>query len=62
MYVSIIKEWFKINSFYYLLYVQLQCKYQTNTQILLAVQVGVTAPHDYVWDLHHNHEVSLPKH
>lgn len=34
---------------------------QTNANVLFAVQVGVLAPHDHVWDLHYNHEVSLPK-
>lgn len=34
---------------------------QTNTNVLFAVQVGVLAPHDHVWDLHYNHEVSLLK-
>lgn len=27
--------------------------------VLLAVQVGVLAPHDHVWSLHYNHEVGL---
>ena len=35
--------------------------HQTNTHVLLAVQVGVLAPHDHVWSLHYNHEVSFPK-
>lgn len=29
--------------------------------MLLAVQVGVPAPHDHVWSLHYNHEVGLLK-
>lgn len=35
--------------------------HQTDTNVLLAVQVGVPAPHDHVWSLHFNNEVSLLK-
>lgn len=30
--------------------------------VLLAVQVGVLAPHDHVWSLHYNHEVGFHHH
>lgn len=32
-----------------------------HVSVLLAVQVGVLAPHDHVWSLHYNHEVGLLK-
>lgn len=35
------------------------CQTRTNTDVLFAVQVGVLAPHDHVWNLHYNHEVSV---